>query len=56
LSAIVGLLLDNLLPGATREDRGLAVWEAEATEEAWAKAEEEWKQMAVGEERQVFAK
>lgn len=54
VTAILGLILDNLLPGATRADRGLAVWEAEATEEAWAKAEEDWKKMAVGEERQVF--
>ena len=55
VTAIIGLLLDNLLPGATREERGLAVWEAEATDEAWAKAEEEWRKMAVGEERKVFA-
>jgi len=55
VTAIFGLILDNLLPGATREDRGLAVWEAEATDEAWEKAEEEWAKMAVGEERKVFA-
>jgi nucleobase transporter 1/2 len=55
VTAIIGLLLDNLLPGATIEERGLAVWEAEATDEAWAKAEEEWRKMAVGEERKVFA-
>jgi nucleobase transporter 1/2 len=54
VTAIIGLILDNLLPGATREDRGLAVWEKEATDEAWAKAEAEWKKMAVGEERKVF--
>jgi nucleobase transporter 1/2 len=56
VTAIVGLILDNLLPGATREDRGLAVWESEATDEAWAKAEEGWKKMAVGEEMKVFGK
>jgi len=54
VTAIVGLILDNTLPGASREDRGLTVWESEATEEAWEKAEANWKKMAVGEERQVF--
>jgi len=54
VTAMVGILLDNLIPGATREERGLTVWETEATDEAWAKAEEEWKKMAVGEERQVI--
>ncbi|HUX19903.1 MAG TPA: solute carrier family 23 protein, partial [Spirochaetia bacterium] len=54
VTAIVGLIMDNFLPGASREDRGLTVWESEATDEAWAKAEEEWKKMAVGEERKVF--
>jgi nucleobase transporter 1/2 len=54
VTAILGLLLDNLLPGASREDRGLAVWEREATEEAWEKAEADWKKMAIGEERKVF--
>jgi xanthine/uracil permease len=54
VTAIVGIILDNLIPGATREERGLAVWEAEATEEAWEKAEAEWKKMAVGEERKVI--
>jgi hypothetical protein len=43
-----------VLPGATREERGLTVWETEATDEAWAKAEAEWKKMAVGEERKVI--
>ncbi len=47
VTAIFGLILDNLLPGATREDRGLSVWESEATEEAWEKAEEEWKKIKV---------
>lgn len=54
VTAIVGIILDNLLPGATREERGLTVWETEATDEAWAKAEEEWKKMTVGEERKVI--
>ena len=54
VTAIVGILLDNLIPGATREERGLKVWETEATEEAWEKAEAQWKQMAVGEERKVI--
>jgi hypothetical protein len=54
VTAIVGLILDNFIPGATRQDRGLSVWDSEATEEAWAKAEIEWKKMAVGEERKVF--
>jgi uracil-xanthine permease len=53
VTAIVAILLDNLLPGATREERGLTVWESQATDEAWAKAEAEWKAMAVGEERKV---
>jgi len=52
-AAIVTMLLDNLLPGATREERGLAVWESEASEEAWVKAEAEWKAMKVGEERKI---
>ncbi len=54
VTAIVGLILDNFVPGATRQDRGLAVWDSEATDEAWAKAEADWKKMAVGEERKVF--
>jgi nucleobase transporter 1/2 len=53
VAAIFGIVLDNLLPGATREERGLALWEREATEEAWEKAEAEWKKMAVGEERKI---
>jgi nucleobase transporter 1/2 len=53
VTAIFGIVLDNLLPGASREERGLAVWDTEATDEAWAKAEAEWKKMAVGEERKV---
>jgi uracil-xanthine permease len=54
VTAIVGIILDNLLPGATREERGLTVWETEATDEAWARAEEEWSKMAIGEERKVI--
>ncbi|GAH81784.1 unnamed protein product, partial [marine sediment metagenome] len=53
VTAIVGIVLDNLLPGATREERGLTVWETEATDEAWEKAEAEWAKMAVGEERKI---
>ena len=54
VTAIFGIVLDNLLKGATREERGLTVWETEATDEAWAKAEAEWKQMAIGEERKII--
>jgi nucleobase transporter 1/2 len=53
VTAIVGLTLDNLLPGATRADRGLEAWEADASEEAWEKAEAEWAGMAEGEMRPV---
>lgn len=53
VTAIIGILLDNLLPGATRAERGLEYWESEATDEAWEKAEAEWAKMAVGEERKV---
>ena len=42
VTALITLLLDNLLPGATREERGLTYWEAEASEDAWEKAEAEW--------------
>ncbi|MBI9106942.1 MAG: purine/pyrimidine permease [Spirochaetales bacterium] len=42
VTAFITMLLDNTLPGATREERGLTVWEAEATDEAWEKAEAEW--------------
>lgn len=54
VAAIFGIVLDNLLPGATREERGLTVWETEATDEAWEKAEAEWAKMAVGEERKII--
>jgi nucleobase transporter 1/2 len=53
VAAIFGMVLDNLLPGATREERGLTFWESEATDEAWEKAEAEWAKMAVGEERKI---
>ena len=51
VTAIVGIVLDNLLPGASRADRGLEVWEKEASEEAWEKAEAEWAAMKEGEMR-----
>ena len=47
-TAIITMILDNLLPGATREERGLTVWEAEASDEAWEKAEAEWAKIPVG--------
>lgn len=53
VTAIVGIILDNLLPGATRAERGLEVWETEASDEAWEKAEAEWAGMAEGEMRPV---
>ena len=54
VTGIIAIFLDNVLPGATKEERGLAYWEAEASDEAWEKAEEEWRKMKVGEERKVF--
>ena len=53
VTAIVGIILDNLLPGATRAERGLEVWEKDASEEAWEKAEAEWAAMKEGEMRPV---
>jgi uracil-xanthine permease len=53
VTAIVGIILDNLLPGATRKERGLEAWESEASDEAWEKAEAEWAAMAEGEMRPV---
>ncbi|HOO78115.1 MAG TPA: solute carrier family 23 protein [bacterium] len=53
VTAIVAIILDNLLPGATREERGLTTWEENATEEAWEKAEAAWAEMEVGEECRV---
>lgn len=53
VTAIIGIILDNLLPGATRAERGLEVWEKDASEEAWEKAEAQWSAMAEGEMRPV---
>ena len=53
VTAIVGIILDNLLPGATKAERGLEVWESEASEEAWIKAEKEWASMKEGQMRVV---
>ncbi|MDM8523938.1 solute carrier family 23 protein [Desulfococcaceae bacterium HSG8] len=53
VTAILGIILDNLLPGATRADRGLEVWEKEASDEAWERAEAEWAAMQEGEMRPV---
>jgi nucleobase transporter 1/2 len=53
VTALVGIILDNTLPGATRADRGLEVWETEASEEAWEKAEAQWSAMKEGEMRPV---
>ena len=53
VSALFAIVLDNLLPGATREERGLTVWEKEATPEAWEEAEKEWAQMQEGEEAKL---
>ncbi len=53
VSAIFAITLDNLLPGATREERGLTIWEKEATPEAWEEAEKEWAQMKEGEEAKL---
>jgi nucleobase transporter 1/2 len=54
VTAIVAILLDNLLPGATRAERGLEVWETEASEEAWERAEAQWGAMKEGEMRPVL--
>lgn len=51
VTAITAIILDNFLPGATRAERGLEVWESEASEEAWEKAEAEWASMKEGEMR-----
>jgi len=53
VTAITGIILDNLLPGATRAERGLEVWEKEASEEAWQEAEAQWAAMKEGEVRPV---
>jgi xanthine/uracil permease len=51
VTAIIAMLLDNLLPGASKADRGLEAWEQEASEEAWEQAEEKWAAMKEGEMR-----
>ncbi|NNF98815.1 MAG: purine/pyrimidine permease [Desulfobacteraceae bacterium] len=53
VTAITGIVLDNLLPGATRAERGLEVWEKEASEEAWENAEASWAGMKEGEMRPI---
>jgi xanthine/uracil permease len=53
VTAILGIILDNILPGATRAERGLEVWEKEASEEAWQEAEAQWAAMKEGEARPV---
>jgi len=53
VTAITGIILDNLLPGASRAERGLEVWEKEASEEAWEIAEAQWNAMKEGEMRPV---
>jgi hypothetical protein len=53
VTAIIAIILDNLLPGATRAERGLEVWEKEASDEAWEKAEAAWDAMKEGEMRPV---
>jgi uracil-xanthine permease len=53
VTAILGMILDNILPGASRAERGLEVWEKEASEEAWQEAEAQWAAMKEGETRPV---
>jgi nucleobase transporter 1/2 len=53
VTAIVGIILDNFLPGATRAERGLEAWERDASEEAWEDAEAQWAAMKEGEMRPV---
>jgi xanthine/uracil permease len=53
VTAIVGIILDNFLPGATRAERGLEAWERDASEEAWEEAEAQWAAMKEGEMRPV---
>jgi nucleobase transporter 1/2 len=53
VTAIVGIILDNFLPGATRAERGLEAWERDASEEAWEAAEAQWAAMKEGEMRPV---
>ena len=51
VTAIIAIILDNFLPGATRAERGLEAWEKDATEEAWIEAEKKWAAMKEGETR-----
>lgn len=53
VTAVVAIILDNFLPGATKAERGLESWEKEATDEAWIKAEKEWDAMKEGEIRSL---
>ncbi|MCG6908928.1 MAG: purine/pyrimidine permease [Deltaproteobacteria bacterium] len=53
VTAIIGIILDNLLPGATRAERGLEIWESEASDEAWEEAEAQWAAMKEGEMRPI---
>ncbi|MCD6395995.1 MAG: purine/pyrimidine permease [Spirochaetaceae bacterium] len=55
VTAIIAIFLDNLLPGATRKERGLEYWDNEASDEAWVEAEARWAKMAVGEELELKA-
>ena len=51
VTAIIAITLDNLLPGATKAERGLEAWELDSTEEAWTEAEKKWAAMKEGEIR-----
>ncbi len=51
VTAVVALVLDNTLPGATRGERGLEAWDSAASEEAWEKAEAQWDKIAEGAKR-----
>lgn len=53
VTGLCALILDNILPGATRAERGLEVWEKEASEEAWQEAEAQWAALQEGEMRPV---
>ena len=53
VTAFMCIVLDNFLPGASRAERGLEVWENEASDEAWEEAEAKWAAMEEGEMRPV---
>ena len=55
VTALVAIILDNWLPGATRKERGLEYWDNEASDEAWIEAEAKWAKMAIGEEVELQA-